>query len=248
MRKPLFAACLFVALVCSAGFADDRFAEANKLYEARAYDSAAVAYQSILADGIESSSLYFNLANAQFKAGKLGQAIANYLRAQRLDPTDEDIIANLALAKSFAPVQVEGGSLNPVSSTLQSLLGPLPLHRLAWWSSILFVSSLVLLFGRFVLQWRMLWLRPALLTTTLLCAVAALATTWKYRSEFVLPRGVVVAAQSQVYTGPTTHSEVELQAAQGMVVEIVDQSGEFYNVRFENMRRGWVAVADIEQI
>lgn len=247
MIRVLLVALLGLPAV-SYGLNDERFAEANALYEARQFDSAAAVYQAILSEGTESSHLYYNLANAQFKAGRLGQSIANYLRAQRLDPTDDDLQANLAIAKSFAPVQVEGASLHPISDLLKSLFGPIPLHRLGWSSSVLFLTLIVLLVLRFVIARTDRWIRPAALTVAVLFTLAAGATTWKYRTEFVQPRGVVVASEAPVYTGPTTQSEVELQAAPGMVVEILDQSGEFVSVRFENMRRGWIRLSLLETI
>ena len=73
-------------------------------------------------------------------------------------------------------------------------------------------------------------------------------TTWKYRSEFVDRRAVVIEESATVYTGPSTGSDVELQAAPGLVVEIIGQSGEFYNVLFANKRRGWMKSSQIETI
>jgi uncharacterized protein YgiM (DUF1202 family) len=73
-------------------------------------------------------------------------------------------------------------------------------------------------------------------------------TTWKYRSEFVDRRGVVIVESATVYTGPSASSDVELQAAPGLVVEILGQSGEFYSVLFANKRRGWMKSTQVETI
>ena len=47
---------------------------------------------------MQDGRLYYNLGNACFKSGKLGEAILWYERARRLLPHDEDIEANLRFA------------------------------------------------------------------------------------------------------------------------------------------------------
>ncbi|MBD3331836.1 hypothetical protein GF356_03210, partial [candidate division GN15 bacterium] len=41
-------------------------------------------------------------------------------------------------------------------------------------------------------------------------------------------------------TGPSEKSEIELQGAPGLVVEVLAEKDGFYNVQFENQRRGWI--------
>ena len=72
---------------------------ANDLYEAGRYSEAADAYERLVDQGLESSDLFYNLGNAYFKSGDLGRAILNYRRADRLDPRDQDIQANLDQAR-----------------------------------------------------------------------------------------------------------------------------------------------------
>jgi hypothetical protein len=88
------------------------------------------------------------------------------------------------------------------------------------------------------------------MTSILIVSAVLLAglTTWKYRSEYVDLHGVVVAESATVYTGPSTNSDVELQAAPGLVVDILGQSGDFYSVLFANKRRGWMLAKQVETI
>ena len=65
-------------------------------------------------------------------------------------------------------------------------------------------------------------------------------TTFKYRQDFLARRAVIVAEDSQVHTGPSDQSEIELDGAPGLIVQIVEESGDYYNVLFENKRRGWI--------
>ncbi|MDR2065917.1 MAG: tetratricopeptide repeat protein [Prevotellaceae bacterium] len=80
--------------------ADSMFVTANKLYNEGKYEDAVDIYEAVLDAGKESSYLYYNLGNAYFKQNTLAAAILNYERAYRLNPSDEDINHNLAIARS----------------------------------------------------------------------------------------------------------------------------------------------------
>jgi len=72
---------------------------ANQLYVAGHYDEAARIYEQELARGVQDSAVYYNLGNAYFQQGDMSRAVLNLQRAAQLDPRDEDIQANLALAQ-----------------------------------------------------------------------------------------------------------------------------------------------------
>lgn len=53
------------------------FNQANGLYKEKNYEGAITLYDSIARAGYSSAELFFNLGNAQFKAGNLAPAIPN---------------------------------------------------------------------------------------------------------------------------------------------------------------------------
>lgn len=71
---------------------------ANQHYRDGDYNSAIKGYESLVSRGFEGVSLYYNLGNAYYRTGKLGYAILFYEKALKLNPDDEDVIHNLALA------------------------------------------------------------------------------------------------------------------------------------------------------
>ena len=231
--------CLLVLSV--AGRAQqEQFAQANKFYEDRDPGSAIRLYEAILARGEESAELYFNLGNAYFKQGDLGHAIVNYLRAKRLAPGDDDIRHNLAFAKQFSTVQMEGVALNPVHSFMISLVDSYRLNALAWMASAVFVLFVLVLLVRFGLAINTSVVRVATAVLAVVLVAAVGLTTFKYRHEYLTPRAVIVAEECPVMTGPSEQADVELQGAPGLVVEILAEDAGFVEVQFENNRRGWV--------
>ena len=80
-------------------------AEADELFT-----TAAAKYQLLVHAGIRNSELYRNLGNLQ--SHEVGQAIANYERARRLDPNNRQLLANLEFAKS----RVQSSTAEPTVS------------------------------------------------------------------------------------------------------------------------------------
>ncbi|MFQ5499322.1 MAG: tetratricopeptide repeat protein [Candidatus Zixiibacteriota bacterium] len=218
----------------------DEFEMANKFYEQRDYESAIRMYRSVLNQGVESAPLHFNLGNAYFKDGDLGRAVLYYMKARRLDPSDVDISHNLEFARRYSRVQMEGVKLNPVSSFFESVVAGYRLDVMAWVSSIFFVMVICLIAVMKALSLSSPVVRIFVVISLTLAVVASSLTTFKYRTDYLTRRAVIVAEEAPVFTGPSEQADQELDAAPGLIVEILGESDGFYNVLFENKRRGWL--------
>jgi tetratricopeptide (TPR) repeat protein len=232
----MFLSVVFLRVTSSA----TDFDRANQYYQDKSYDSALTLYNGVARSGDESAELYYNIGNCYFKKGDLGHAVLYYQRAKRLAPSDDDIDANLAFAKSYTRIQMEGVQLNPVNSMIESLLDPFKLNTLAWAASICFILFILILTARFGLGWSTTLLRGGTVIGLVILCLAVFATTYKYRHDYLVKRAVVIAEDCPVQSGPTDQSQTELRGAPGLVVEIVGQSGDYYNVLFENKRQGWI--------
>ena len=236
------AVVFFVCLICSSiGAADFEtfFKSGNKAYESKQYGAALAAYDSALATGKESGALYFNRGNAYFKQGELARAIANYLRAERLIPQDPDLKANLELAKGMTRVQLTGDSLTTFDHTLESTIGRLPLPLYVWMTTVAFLMLIAVLVARIGLQLQFLFLRPLTSAMLILFLIGVTATSARQYLDYGRNRGVVIS-EGSVLTGPTANADVELSASPGLVVRVLDQSGDYLQVRFDNLRQGWI--------
>jgi tetratricopeptide (TPR) repeat protein len=108
---------IFLLLICSTGLvsigaeiparADSLVLEGNRHYMSREYDRAVDCYTRVINMGYSASSLYFNLGNAFFKQNNFPKAILYYEKARILDPMDEDILQNLAIANSRIVDKIE---------------------------------------------------------------------------------------------------------------------------------------------
>ncbi|KAA3632937.1 MAG: tetratricopeptide repeat protein [Calditrichaeota bacterium] len=232
---------IFVLLLTVSVFADtELFQQANDYYKQRDYSKAIELYKQIESSEIESAALYFNLGNAYFKNGDLGHAVLNYMKAKRIDPTDQDIQQNLEFAQRFSSVQMEGVELNPITAFLTSIVENYKLNFLAWVSSFFFILFIVAITLRFALVYNNTLTRMFVVFSLVFLVIAGGLTTFKYRSDYLTKRAVIIAEDSKVFTGASEQSDVELEAAPGLVVEILSESTDYYQVLFENKRRGWI--------
>ena len=77
------------------------FFQGNSFYQEERYSEAVKAYEQLVAMGVKSGPLYYNLGNAYFRIGTKGKAILNYERALQLLPRDADVKSNLDYARSL---------------------------------------------------------------------------------------------------------------------------------------------------
>ncbi len=227
---------------------DSLFNAGNQMYQNKEYDKALAIYLELEQKNYQSAALYFNIGNCYFKQGKLGYAILYYLRADRLDPNDADISANLEFARMFMPTRMEGIKINPVTSFLSKIVDAFTLNALAWISSILFILLISFLSFIILLQWRGLFYRIAVYIFIAFVLVSSGLTSYKYRTEYVTEKGVIVADETRVLSGPGEENDVEFVGVFGLTFEIEKDADNYYLVLFENKRKGWVKKGDVEKI
>src|SRR5688500_2830492 len=64
---------------------------ANQLVESGQTQEAIAMYEQLLAQGVRSDLLYYNLGNAYYASGDRARALVAFLRARQLNPRDADI-------------------------------------------------------------------------------------------------------------------------------------------------------------
>lgn len=242
-RSQLFILCWFVAgaLSVSTQAADVMrdFDTANRLYEERKFPEAAAQYESILVGGLASPAVYFNLGNARFKSGEIGQAIVAYRRAAQLTPRDPDVKANLQFARN----QVQGPTLRP--TRLQRAFGLLSPNE---WSTLAAVA-LWLTFGLLALAQFRPALRTSLRWLTVTSGGAALALGICLLSAVKLNSTrnliVVTARDVLVRNGPLDESQTAFAANDGAELRVLDRKDDWLQVTDGTRRVGWLKRSEV---
>jgi len=211
------------------------FERGNLLYEKGQYPDAVAAYSRFLESGRTSAALWFNLGNASYKAGHLGQALVSYRRAERLAPRDPDIQANLR----FTRTQVQGGP--PAPDPLWRRLTPR--LTLTQWT----VVTMSLLWGWLGL-WTALHLKPAwwarlklpLVGVGLGLGLSALALGLNWNDQCLTRHAVVIQRDTLLRHGPLDESPSLQTLVDGQEVVVLDRKNDWFQVAGATRGIGWL--------
>lgn len=243
------------ALLAEAGAAFDEAVKLLKQDPIRArslLDVSIARHERIITEGgTRSGGLYYNIGNAHMLKGDLGRAILNYRRAQLLTPGDENLAANLGVARARVTPRVARTPEN-------RLLGVLffwheDLSERARFAVFVasFVGFWVLALLRFTLGAGGAWRRWTAAALAVLGA-GALGSLLVERSERLAARDAVVIAESVVgHKGPDESayepSFTEPLGA-GVEVRVVERRARWALVALSDGRRTWIPDAALESV
>jgi len=225
----------------------DSVQQARAAYDRGDYSAAATLYQSLATSGAQSAELFYNLGNAEFKAGHLGQAVAAFRRALKRAPQDEDIRFNLEYVRAF--IHQPGEHKGPLAHWLENAFDFFTGHELAlgalavFWMLSGFTAGLILIRGSSRIWLR--WVTAGLALAFLLLAgwgVARLAvdraTQW----------GVIIASRSEARNGPNQEFQVGFVIPEGREVRVLGHEGNWIAVGLPSEGyKGWIKREDLAE-
>jgi tetratricopeptide (TPR) repeat protein len=214
------------------------FFRAGELYGAERYADAAAAYERVLAQGVESGNLYFNLGNAYFKQGDVGRAVLGYERARLLLPRDPDVAANLAYARTLSDEDAEV----PLWARLLFPLAPrLTADELLTGAAIAYTTLMLLLIAARLTARGPRPLRAATIAAGVVLAVFVTSGAYRFATVELPARAVVVAPDRvAVRFEPATSGTEHFTAKPGRVLRVLDERDDWAQVARSDGKRGWV--------
>lgn len=250
MMKRFFTAAL-MALVAIISFAQSSKEKADALYENEEYQAAITAYENILANEGVAPEVYYNLGNSYYKIDDIPHAILNYERALKLDPGDNDIRANLALARGKTIDKVTPPSEMFFVTWWRNLTNVMSVDAWSVWGIVSFVLMLAgVLVYMFVpaLIFRKIGVYGAI-ALLVVCLIANLAALTQRISNNEESAAIVIESAVVVKSSPSETSTDLFLIHEGTKVEILDSSmKQWMEVKFEEGKQGWVPVGAVEVI
>ena len=239
IRSLLLAAALCPAVTAGEAAAQSAasglYAEGNDLYRRGDFAAARLRYLAAAETGVRDSRLFYNLGNACFKDGRLGEAVVWYERARRLAPRDEDVLANLRFVRRIKrdrEEEGEGGFL--YAAYMWPTLGEL-----------FVVLSLSLAGLAAAASWRLVrGPGPAAAAALGLCLAGILLSGAfagaRLHREVTLSEAVVTASEGQARSGPDRGQTPVFVVHEGTRVAVERREGEWILVRLANGLGGWL--------
>ena len=223
--------------------------EANRLYRQGQFAAARDKYLQSIAGGLADGRCYYNLGNACFKAGFLGQAILWYERALRLDPRDPDALANLRFANLVKKDRDARPAGNVVWRFLASAYHYPTLNQLCLFFSFLLAAVFALA------TWRLWHPSPSLsvwLGALLICAAGTVAASlllgMRIHQEEKRELAIVTAVEGVARSAPDAQKTTVFIIHEGTKVQIERREGDWFLVRLANGLGGWLPVEALERI
>jgi|Deesub1362B_J571_1020462.scaffolds.fasta_scaffold00638_3 tetratricopeptide (TPR) repeat protein len=229
---------------------DYLFQKGNDLYRQEKYEEALQAYQEILDMGYESADLYYNIGNAYYKLGEYPRAILFYERALRLRPDDEDIRFNLQLANLSV---VDKIPQLPELFYIRLFRQFRDLFSLHTWTWLALGSYFFFAFG--LIFW-ILARRPRIRSLARfiavfscgVCLVFSLTFYSKARSMSHNVEAIVMSSSVDVLSAPGESGTEIFTIHAGLKVKIVEESGDWYEIKLPDGKTGWLKKEHLEII
>lgn len=241
----LFASVVVCSTKVSAD-TDSLWIKANDAYSMSEFNKAMELYCKIESQGLESWKLYYNMGNACFKTGNIGEAILYYEKALKLNPAENDIVNNLELARLQTVDKITPVPEFVMSTFIKRLQNLLSSDTWTWFSIVMLaVVFALLLCYRFATQGRAKKLSFAFSIVAALMFVLSLVFAINLRNRALsYDYGIITQPVCNVKSAPNNGGGNLFVLHEGTKVEIIEQVGGWCKIEIADGRQGWAEQRD----
>jgi hypothetical protein len=265
MRYNIIAFFILIAMVLSAWIAsaeeittqgvatksaDELWTEAERAYREGEFAEAVVAYEAIIAQGMESAELYYNLGNAYFKQNNLGRSILFYNRAQLLNPSDEDVHHNLMYARTKTKDNIQQLPEFFFVRWVKDIREWMSSDGWAMWSLLSFVVAVASLLI-YLLMRSVVWRKVGFYMMSLAVLIFITTTLFAASSRKMLVErdgAVVMSGAVSVKSSPDKNATELFVLHEGTELKLSGEDGTWCEVQIADGRTGWIEQMHIEKI
>lgn len=241
--------CLLTTIVVGQNN-EQRFDEANALYNDAKYAEAIDKYQSILDSGVQSSELYFNLGNAHYKLNNIAPSIFYFEKALLLNPNDKEIKNNLAFAQNMTIDAIDKVPEVGFSRIIKNIVN---LYSADTWSKIaitgVFMFVIIFLLYRFARATTKK--RIAFIISVVGLFLSFFSIIMAFQKDDLDKKdnpAIVFAQESRVKSDPNKTSEELFRLHEGTKVQVLESYEDWYKIELSDKTLGWIPSQDIKTL
>lgn len=231
-----FLLLLAFVIVCARADVGAEFNAANLLYEQGRFTEAASAYEKLIERGTDTTGLHYNLANARYKAGQPGAALAHWRLAQSASPRQPEIESNLQFARANVPA-LRRSALEPWEGWVRRL-------TLNEWTALALVSVWLWTALRMLITLRPQFatgLRGYTLVAAIVAFLSLLGLGSSAGSRLARPLAVIISKDAPVRYGPVEESKVAFTLTEGMEARLHESRTDWHRISLPDGRnQGWI--------
>ena len=215
---------------------------AEVYYTNSKYEKAIDMYKKVLASGVESGVLYYNLGNAYYKDNRITDAILNYERAKLFIPNNKDLIFNLDMANRSITDKIDAVPEFFIVTWWKTFIGIFTSDTWAIISMASFVMLLSFVFLFFFTRTYSLkklsfWFGIILLFLSFSSFIFASKTKNAIEKHNT---AIIFEPVINVKSSPGDVGTELFVIHEGTKVEITQRSGDWIEIKLANGNKGWV--------
>ncbi len=230
---------------------NDKFTEANNLYNDSKYEKSIELYYQILDSGFHSAELYYNLGNSFYKLNDIANSILFYEKSIKLNSNDKDAINNLKMVNNAIidditkiPEPFIESQLNRISNILSFSV----------WSYISIILSFLflVLFVLYFFSKEPNFKRASF--TFLFVLFILIGTILKisfhaFEKNYLEKNAIIFSSKIEIKADPNERSENLLTLHLGTKVRIIDNfNNDWVKIKLVNGQEGWIKKNQIKII
>lgn len=223
------------------------FEQANAAYNAGSYDTAVTLYGKVQAEGLESVPLYYNMGNAYYKMRQYPMAIYCYEKALKLDPSNDDVKNNLAIANLAIVDKIEPVPESFIVKGWKGIRAWLSGDHWAWCSIVAFALLLACLY--LFLRSRKIGMRKlGFFAGILFFLVFVLSVVFAMQLKQSAERqdqAIVMTPTVMVKSSPSDTSVDLFVLHEGSKISILETVDGWSKIRIANGSVGWMKADDM---
>jgi len=237
--------CVSVTGQLQAQTSSQLYSGANRDFENGKFEEAESRYRKLVAEGLASEDLYYNLGSTLYRLDRPGEAVLWYRRALVLDPGLSESRQSLTF------IQNKTGFLEFAESDFAKFIRAVSssswnwIFWIAFWIFIIALTTAIL-----IPQARRF--RPLLYTLSTFALVftflAFQAHRFRQRHLAIENFATVIASDASAQTSPVIDSEAVIELPPGSEVRITRKSGPWIYADVPGDLRGWIRSEDVEQV
>lgn len=188
---------------------------------------------------VESSDLYYNMANCHMKMGRTGFAIACYLSALKHNATDPDILHNLNYARAQTKDRLSEEKAIGFWDILLNLVRHFTLRQHQIFFLFFYLSLFILILSGYVLNKKWRGFEGFLILVLSFTLLQSLFLYMSYK-DYSRVLGVVTVEKTSLRYGPSSTDTEAFELHEGAEFQVFNRVGGWYQACIADGKVGWI--------